>query len=65
MSAPSRGAVPPPPTREATPLPLWLALPPANRRRPLWLLSQLLERQRTVADRGRSEEGCDDSTARR
>jgi hypothetical protein len=35
-------------------------LPPANRRRLLWLLSQLLERQLGVAGEGRSEEGRDE-----
>lgn len=64
MSSPTAGTVPPA-TTDAAPLLLWMHLPPANRRRLLWLLSQLLERQIAVAGDGRSEAGRDDPTSRR
>ena len=39
------GIAPPPSSTDPTLLRLWVHLPTTNRRRLLWLLSQLLERQ--------------------
>jgi hypothetical protein len=67
MSAPSSGAVPPRPRPRRPPFyyGLWTHLPPAKRRRLLWLLSQLLERQLRVTDCRTGGEGRDEPASPR
>ena len=45
----------PPSLSGAEPAPLWCLLPPANRKRLLWLMSQLLERRLAQSAAAREE----------
>jgi hypothetical protein len=58
----STHTLPPPPVGHSELLVLWQRLPPANRQRLLWLLSQLLEHQ-LPASAVRGEDG-DESASR-